>query len=109
MSTKEKIKEIDILKEYKKEFKEIILEEEKEGFSIHLFIYLFVIIATLLYLLVNKMLNENTIKPLAIIFLGWTLAIIIHYYEAFKWYEERLNEKEMKVEEKIKNKLKKHK
>jgi len=106
ISKKNNKKGIDLLKEYKKAFQEIVLEEEKEGFLIHFFVYLFVIAGTLLYLLINKNLNIKTFKPLCIVFLGWTLAIVIHYFEAFYWIKERLAKKEELAEIKIKKRLK---
>ena len=105
-SKKNSKKEIDLLKEYKKAFQDIVLEEEKEGFLIHFFVYLFVIVGTILYLLINKNLNLETFKPLCIVFLGWTLAIVIHYFEAFYWAKEHIAKKEEIAELKVKKELK---
>ena len=100
-------KELGLLKEYKKAFQDIILEEEKEGFLIHFFIYIFVMVGAVLYLLINRSLNIGTLRPLGIVFLGWTLAIVIHFFEAFYWAKEHIVKKEEMAELKIKKELKK--
>ncbi len=99
-------KEIELLEEYKKNFNKLILEEEKEGFKLHLCVYIAVITGTLLYLYLQHNLTKNVLKPILIVFGGWTIAIIIHYWEAFYWIKEHINTKEEKAIKKLKQKLK---
>jgi hypothetical protein len=106
VNARNKKRELGLLEEYKKAFREIVAEEEREGFLIHFFIYLFVIAETFLYLLINKKLNTASLEYLGIIFVGWTLAILIHYFEAFKWSIEHIEKKEELAELRIKRKFK---
>lgn len=92
------------LEEYKKAYREIVSEEEKRGFSVHLVVYV----------LVNAMLIAGNLiySPEAIWFfyplLGWGIGISIHYLDAVRWIEKVLREKEAKAEYRAKeNKSKK--
>ena len=82
------------LEEYKKAYREVVSEEEKRVFLIHLVVYV----------LVNAMLIAiNFIySPEAIWFfyplIGWGIGISIHYLSGVRWIQKELEEKEAKAE-----------
>jgi len=82
------------LEEYKKAYREVVSEEEKRVFLIHLVVYV----------LVNAMLIAiNFIySPEAIWFfyplIGWGIGITIHYLSGVRWIQKELEEKEAKAE-----------
>ena len=82
------------LEEYKKANREVVSEEEKRDFLVHLVVYV----------LVNAMLIAiNFIySPEAIWFfyplIGWGIGISIHYLSGVRWIQKELEEKEAKAE-----------
>jgi len=82
------------LEEYKKAYREVVSEEEKRDFLVHLVVYV----------LVNAMLIAiNFIySPEAIWFfyplIGWGIGISIHYLSGVRWIQKELEEKEAKAE-----------
>ncbi|GFO97411.1 hypothetical protein ig2599ANME_1613 [groundwater metagenome] len=86
------------LEGYKKAYREIVAEEEKRDFSVHLVVYV----------LVNAMLIAiNFIySPEAIWFfyplIGWGIGISIHYLFGVRWIEKGLKEREAKAEYRVK-------
>ena len=82
------------LEEYKKAYREVVSEEEKRDFLVHLVVYV----------LVNAMLIAiNFIySPEAIWFfyplIGWGIGITIHYLSGVRWIQKELEEKEAKAE-----------
>ena len=85
------------LEEYKKAYREVVSEEEKRDFLVHLVVYV----------LVNAMLIAiNFIySPEAIWFfyplIGWGIGISIHYLSGVRWIQKELEEKEAKAEYKV--------
>jgi len=82
------------LEEYKKAYREIVAEDKKRGFSVHLVVYV----------LVNAMLIAINLiySPEAIWFfyplLGWGIGITAHYLGAVRWIESELKKKEAEAE-----------
>lgn len=82
------------LEDYKKAYREMMADEEKRGFLIHLVVYV----------LINAMLIAiNFIySPEAIWFfyplLGWGIGITAHYLNAVHWIERDLKKKEAEAE-----------
>ena len=82
------------LEEYKKAYREMVSEEEKIGFSVHLVVYV----------LVNAMLIAINLlySPEAIWFfyplLGWGIGISMHYLFGIRWLEKKLKEREAMAE-----------
>jgi len=82
------------LEEYKKAYGEIVSEEEKIGFLVHLVVYV----------LVNAMLIAiNFIySPEAIWFfyplIGWGIGISMHYLFGVRWIQKELKGREAKAE-----------
>ena len=82
------------LEGYKKAYREVVSEEEKRDFLVHLVVYV----------LVNAMLIAiNFIySPEAIWFfyplIGWGIGISIHYLSGVRWIQKELEEKEAKAE-----------
>jgi hypothetical protein len=91
------------LEEYKKAYREMIAEEEKSDFLIHL----------VAYVLVNAMLIAiNFIySPEAIWFfyplLGWGIGITVHYLNAVRWIERALKKKEAEAEYRARESIRK--
>ena len=85
------------LEEYKKAYREIVSEEEKRDFLVHLVVYV----------LVNAMLIAiNFIySPEAIWFfyplIGWGIGISMHYLFGVRWIQKGLEEREAKAEYKV--------
>ncbi len=85
------------LEEYKKAYREIVVEEAKRSFSVHL----------VMYALVNAMLIAiNFIySPEAIWFfyplIGWGIGISMHYLFGVRWVEKELKETEAKAEYRV--------
>ena len=90
------------LEEYKKAYREIVVEEGKRGFSVHLVVYV----------LVNAMLIAINLiySPEAIWFfyplIGWGIGISMHYLFAVRWIEKWLREREAKAEYRAREKKK---
>ncbi len=91
------------LEEYKKAYREMMVEEEKRDFLIHL----------VAYVLVNVMIiSINFIySPEAIWFfyplLGWGIGITIHYLIAVRWIESALKKKEAEAEYRARESIRK--
>ena len=91
------------LEEYKKAYREIMAEEEKRDFRIHL----------VAYVLVNAMLIAFNLKysPKVIWFfyplLGWGIGITVHYLYAVRWIERDLKKKEAEAEYKVRESIRK--
>ena len=90
------------LEEYKKAYREIVVEEGKRGFSVHLVVYV----------LVNAMLIAINLiySPEAVWFfyplIGWGIGISMHYLFAVRWIEKWLREREAKAEYRAREKKK---
>lgn len=91
------------LEDYKKAYKEIIAEEEKRDFLIHLVVY---VLINAMLIAMNFLYSPEVIwffYPL----LGWGIGITAHYLGAVRWIEKTLKEKEAKAEYRAReNKLK---
>jgi hypothetical protein len=85
------------LEEYKKAYREVVIEEEKRGFLVHL----------VAYILVNAMLIaiNLTYSPKNIWFfyplIGWGIGITMHYLFGVHWIEKWLKEREAKAEYRV--------
>ncbi len=78
------------LQDYQKAYREMIKQEEKRGFLIHLVVYCLVNAGLITLNLV--------VVPEVIWFfwpvLGWGIGIVIHYLQGVRWIEETLKKKE---------------
>lgn len=82
------------LEEYKKAYREVVKEEEKRGFLVHLTIY---ILINIMLIIINLLYSPKTIwffYPL----LCWGIGISLHYLSSVRWIEKTLEEKEAKAE-----------
>jgi hypothetical protein len=82
------------LEEYKKAYGEIVSEEEKIGFSVHLVVY---VLVNAMLIAINFIYSPEDIWfffPL----LGWGIGISIHYLFGVRWIQKELTEKEAKAE-----------
>lgn len=83
-----------LLEEYKKAYREIRVEEEKRGFSVHLVVYVLVNAMLIATNFINSPEDIWFFYPL----IGWGIGISIHYLNAVRWIEKVLKEKEAKAE-----------
>lgn len=82
------------LDEYKKAYREIVSEESKRGFLVHLIVY---VLVNIMLIIINLVYSPKTIwffYPL----IGWGIGIFMHYLSAIRWIEKELEEKEAKAE-----------
>jgi hypothetical protein len=82
------------LAEYKKAYREIVSEEEKKGFFVHLVAYVLVNVMLIAF---NFIYTPETIwffYPL----IGWGIGISMHYLFSVHWMQKELTEKEAKAE-----------
>jgi hypothetical protein len=82
------------LEEYKKAYREIVSEDEKKGFSVHLVVY---VLVNAMLIAINFIYSPETIwffYPL----LGWGIGISMHYLFGVRWIEKELTEREAKAE-----------
>lgn len=82
------------LQEYKKSYREIIKQEEKRGFIIHLIVY---VLINIMLLVINLLYSPQELwffYPL----LGWGIGLAIHYLWSIVWVEKELEQKEAKAE-----------
>ncbi|MEM2635137.1 MAG: 2TM domain-containing protein, partial [Nitrososphaerales archaeon] len=73
------------LEEYKKAYREIVMEEE-EGFITHLVIYVFV---NILLIVINVIYSPNVVwffYPL----IGWEIGIFLNYLFGIRWKKKEL-------------------
>jgi len=82
------------LEEYKKAYREIVSEDEKKGFSVHLVVY---VLVNAMLIAINFIYSPETIwffYPL----IGWGIGISMHYLFGVRWIEKELKEREAKAE-----------
>jgi len=82
------------LEEYKKAYREIVSEDEKKGFSVHLVVY---VLVNAMLIAINFIYSPETIwffYPL----IGWGIGISMHYLFGVRWIEKELTEREAKAE-----------
>jgi hypothetical protein len=82
------------LEEYKKAYREIVSEDEKKGFSVHLVVY---VLVNAMLIAINFIYSPETIwffYPL----LGWGIGISMHYLFGVRWIQKELTEREAKAE-----------
>ena len=82
------------LEEYKKAYVEIVSEEEKRDFSVHLVVY---VLVNAMLIAINFIHSPEDIwffYPL----IGWGIGISMHYLFAVHWIQKELTEKEAKAE-----------
>lgn len=91
------------LEEYKKAYRELMTEEEKRGFLIHLVVY---ILVNAMLIAINFIYSPDAIwffYPL----LGWGTGITAHYLNAVHWMERDLKKKEAKAEYRVRESIRK--
>jgi len=82
------------LAEYKKAYREIVSEEEKRDFFVHLVVY---VLVNVMLIAINFLYSPEAIwffYPL----IGWGIGISMHYLFGVHWIEKELMEKEAKAE-----------
>ncbi|PIV27969.1 MAG: hypothetical protein COS36_03825 [Candidatus Altarchaeum sp. CG03_land_8_20_14_0_80_32_618] len=82
------------LEEYKKAYREIVPEEEKRGFSVHLVVY---VLVNIMLIAINLIYSPKAIwffYPL----IGWGIGISMHYLFGVRWIEKGIKEREAKAE-----------
>ena len=82
------------LEEYKKAYREIVSEDEKIGFSVHLVVY---VLVNAMLIAINFIYSPEDIwffYPL----LGWGIGISMHYLFGVHWIQKELKEREAKAE-----------
>jgi hypothetical protein len=88
------------LDEYKLAYREIVKEEEKRGFFVHLTIY---VLINAMLVVINMLYTPQEIwffYPL----LGWGIGLLMHYLFGVRWLEKALKEREAKAEYRVKEK-----
>lgn len=91
------------LEEYKKAYREIIMEEEKKGFITHLVVYIFV---NILLIIINMIYSPEVIwffYPL----IGWGIGLFLNYLFSIRWKEKELLKKEAEAEYRVREAKKK--
>ncbi|MCD4840563.1 MAG: 2TM domain-containing protein [Methanosarcinales archaeon] len=91
------------VEEYKKAYKEMMAEEEKRGFRIHLVAY---VLVNAILIAVNFIYSPKAIwffYPL----LGWGIGITVHYLYAVRWIERDLKKKEAEAEYRARESIRK--
>jgi len=81
------------LHEYKKNYREVVKQEEKRDFIIHLIVYVFV---NILFLVINLLYSPQHLwffYPL----IGWGIGIAMHYVGVL-WIEKSVKQREAKAE-----------
>jgi len=86
------------LEEYKKAYREIVTEEEKRGFSVHLIVYVLVNAMLIVIDLIYAPEDFWFFYPL----IGWGIGISMHYLFGVRWIEKGLKEREAKAEYRVK-------
>ncbi|HHI30336.1 MAG TPA: 2TM domain-containing protein [Candidatus Methanoperedenaceae archaeon] len=82
------------LEEYKKAYGEIVSEEEKRDFSVHLVAY---VIVNAMLIAINFIYSPDDIwffYPL----IGWGIGISMHYLFGVRWIQKELKGREAKAE-----------
>ena len=82
------------LEEYKKAYGEIVSEDEKIGFSVHLVVY---VLVNAMLIAINFIYSPEDIWFFYPLF-GWGIGISIHYLFGVHWIQKELTEKEAKAE-----------
>ena len=91
------------LEEYKKAYRELMAEEEKRDFRIHLVAY---VLVNAMLIAINFIYSPDVIwffYPL----LGWGIGITVHYLYAVRWIESALKKKEVKAEYRARESMRK--
>ncbi|AEA47085.1 2TM domain-containing protein [Archaeoglobus veneficus] len=89
-----------LLDEYKKAYREVVAEEEKRGFLVHLVVY---VLVNAMLILINLIYSPEAIwffYPL----IGWGIGISMHYLFGVRWIEKGLKEREAKAEYRVREK-----
>ncbi len=82
------------LEEYKKAYREIVSEEEKRDFSVHLVVY---VLVNAMLIAINFIDSPDDIwffYPL----IGWGIGLSMHYLFSVRWIQKELTEREAKGE-----------
>jgi len=85
------------LKEYKMAYREIVAEEEKRGFLVHLVVY---VLVNAMLIAINFIYSSEAIwffYPL----IGWGIGISMHCLFSVHWIEKGLKEREAKAEYRV--------
>ena len=79
---------------FKQSLEEVIKEEEKQKFITHLIVYG---AANLLFVILNIIYAPNVLwffYPL----IGWGIMLVLHYFNAIRWIDSKIEETEAKIE-----------
>ena len=90
------------LEEYKRAYREIVTEEEKRGFSVHLVVY---VLVNAMLIAINFIYTPEVLwffYPL----IGWGIGISMHYLFGVRWIEKWLKGREVKAEYRAREKKK---
>ncbi|MEN4007376.1 MAG: 2TM domain-containing protein [Methanobacteriaceae archaeon] len=82
------------LEEYKKSYREVVKEEEKQSFLVHLVVY---VLVNAMLIAINLIYTPEVVwffYPL----IGWGIGISMHYLFGVRWLEKELEEREAKAE-----------
>jgi len=81
------------LEGYKKAYRDIVVEDEKRGFSIHLVVY---VLVNAMFIVVDLMYPPEYwfFYPLT----GWGIGILLHYLSAVRGIDRELKDRESKAE-----------
>lgn len=82
------------LENYKKAYRKIRAEEEKQNFSIHLAVY---ILINIMLGFINFYYTPGTIWFIYPA-IGWGIGVFVNYLQGVRWIEKNLEEKESKAE-----------
>ena len=85
------------LEKYKKAYREIVTEEKKKEFLIHMVVY---ILVNAMLITINFIYSPEVIwffYPL----IGWGIGISMHYLFGVRWIDKELKEREARAEYKL--------
>ncbi len=85
------------LKEYKRAYRQLISEEEKKSFVIHLVVY---ILVNTMLIIINLLYSPEALWfffPL----LGWGIGLASHYLSSMLWLDRELERKEAEAEYRV--------
>jgi hypothetical protein len=91
------------LDKYKRAYREMVAEEEKRDFLIHLVAY---VLVNAMLIAINFIYSPDVIwffYPL----LGWGIGITVHYLTSVRWIESALKKKEVKAEYRARESMRK--
>lgn len=82
------------IEEYKKAYREIVVDEEKRGFLAHLTVY---VLVNAMFVAINFIYSSRlnwSLYPL----LGWGSGVSMHYLYSVRWMDKKLNDREAKAD-----------